>query len=320
MASTLLNRARGRWREILLYFGMAETFLSGDNGPCPLCPQGGVDRFHFSDRHDSGSYYCRQCRGGNGFTLLRKFKKWDDATAMREIEAWLDSNPAPDRRAAAYRRNERRRKTVDEMISDARRLVAAANDPRIVDQLLTPRCVSVRSSELRGHARCPFWDRKLPHLNGRQFDAVLAPITAPYRGIVDVQRIYCSTDIPEKQRKKSLPGERRELLLGSSVRLFAPVDGVMAVCEGVITALSFAELFGVPTWAAGSDWGVENWRWPPDTRHVLIGADNDASCAGQRAAHALAKRLEGAGLTAEIHLPPDVDTDWNDVLMARRQS
>jgi putative DNA primase/helicase len=54
-----VERARGRWREILPIFGIETRYLHNRHGPCPLC--GGKDRFRFDDRDGSGSYYCNQC-------------------------------------------------------------------------------------------------------------------------------------------------------------------------------------------------------------------------------------------------------------------
>ena len=59
-----IERARGRWREILPLFGIAPHFLVNKHGPCPIC--GGKDRFRFDDKDGSGSYFCNVCRAGNG--------------------------------------------------------------------------------------------------------------------------------------------------------------------------------------------------------------------------------------------------------------
>ena len=56
-----VERARGRWREVLMHFGIDEKYLHNRHGPCPLC--GGKDRFRFDDRHGSGSYFCNENGG-----------------------------------------------------------------------------------------------------------------------------------------------------------------------------------------------------------------------------------------------------------------
>ncbi len=53
-----IERARGRWSEILPRLGIDARFLRNRHGPCPLC--GGKDRFRFDDRDGSGSYFCNQ--------------------------------------------------------------------------------------------------------------------------------------------------------------------------------------------------------------------------------------------------------------------
>ena len=40
--------ATGRWPNILAHFGIAESFLTGKHGPCPIC--GGKDRFRFGNK------------------------------------------------------------------------------------------------------------------------------------------------------------------------------------------------------------------------------------------------------------------------------
>ena len=78
-----VERARGRWREILPLLGIETRFLQNKHGPCPLC--GGKDRFRFDDRDGSGSYYCNQCGPGAGLLLIRKLRGWNHRTACDEV-------------------------------------------------------------------------------------------------------------------------------------------------------------------------------------------------------------------------------------------
>ena len=62
IALSTKERARGRWRAILPAIGIDPGYLTGRNGPCPMC--GGKDRFRYIDRrgHDGdGMFVCNQC-------------------------------------------------------------------------------------------------------------------------------------------------------------------------------------------------------------------------------------------------------------------
>jgi putative DNA primase/helicase len=90
-----IDRARGRWQEILPRLGVEARFLSNKNGPCPLC--GGKERFRFDDRDGSGSYYCNQCGPGVGLLLVRKLRSWDHKTACDVVDEiiGIDRKPPP---------------------------------------------------------------------------------------------------------------------------------------------------------------------------------------------------------------------------------
>src|SRR5215204_880230 len=87
-----VERARGRWREILPQLGIDTRFLVNKHGPCPLC--GGRDRFRFDDRDGSGSYICGQCGAGVGLILVRKLHGWDYRAACDEIDKIIGTEPA----------------------------------------------------------------------------------------------------------------------------------------------------------------------------------------------------------------------------------
>ena len=105
---------------------------------------------------------------------------------------------------------------------------------------------------------------------------------------------------------------------GGSVRLGEIVPGkALVIGEGIETALSAMQMTGFPGWAALSAGGIDRLQLPPEARDILIGADNDKNGRGQRAAKEAAYRWVLEGRRVRIATPPEVDSDWNDVLLAR---
>jgi len=127
------------------------------------------------------------------------------------------------------------------------------------------------------------------------------------------------TFLDEHGNKANVPKPRKlapvAIPIGGAVRLSRSAE-TMGIAEGIETALSAAQLFDVPVWAALSAGAMVKWEPPVTAKNILIFGDADAGYAGQAAAYTLAHKLAGKGLQVDVRLPPDVGSDWNDVVMA----
>jgi hypothetical protein len=110
---------------------------------------------------------------------------------------------------------------------------------------------------------------------------------------------------------------------GGAIKLFPPTD-ILAVAEGVETALAVNELSGLPVWATVSAVGMVNIHIPKDISTVCIWFDEDLSKTGENAARKLADRLLEEGKTVKLlrHQIPipegEKGIDWLDVLNSIR--
>ena len=297
-----VDRARGRWRQILGALGVEGRFLTGKHGPCPLC--GGKDRYRFTDKDDAGWYYCSQCGPGTGLLLLRKLHGWDYKTACDEIDKIIGTGPPPPRPATKPDTGR------DARLGRLNRLLSNATDHILVEDYLASRGLSVFPPILRGHRALPYGEDG--HLQG-YYHAMVAPVIGRGGELQSVHRTYLA-DV-ETRKKLMTPVDT---VNGASIRLFEHGD-VLAIAEGVETSIAAYELFGTPTWSVLNANGIETFT-PPDTvARLQICADNDANFHGQKAAYQLANRLSQK-IDVQVIVPPQVGTDWLDVLNERHEN
>lgn len=145
--------------------------------------------------------------------------------------------------------------------------------------------------------------------------ALVAAITAPGGALTAVELTYLTR---AGRRDDRLWAPRKTVGAvppGSAVRL-APASPALVVGEGVMTALSASDRFGLPAWALLSAHNLSAWPPPPGVRRVIIAADRGR--AGAAAAARLAARLMSAGVGVTVRLPPAAAEDWNAFAMAER--
>jgi putative DNA primase/helicase len=121
-------------------------------------------------------------------------------------------------------------------------------------------------------------------------------------------------DLPQKYQR-----ECRGATRGGVIHLAEhDPDTALIIGEGVESTLSAMQIFGLPGWAASSAAGLKNLELPSTVRAVLIAADHDVSGAGQHAALIAHDRWRAEGRQTCIKTPPVIGTDFNDVLIERR--
>lgn len=297
------DQARGRWRSILPMFGISPKYLVNKHGPCPIC--GGKDRFRFDDEDGRGTFFCNQCRGGDGFTLLIKttaksFKECAEMVRERIGEATISAPPKPKIDAEAARRacNDLWMRSVPLIDNDASQYLATRGLQGPYSNALRY-CPSARVSDCPGRQTLP---------------AMVAMVMGPDGKPVTLHRTYL--DGPAK----ALIAAPRKLMAGgmpdgSAIRLGAH-DGCLGIAEGIETALAVTRATGIVCWSAINATGVRKFAVPDDVRELHIFGDNDPKFGGQSAAFDLAYRVATGRqpiAAVTVSIPPNSGEDWAEV-------
>ncbi len=338
-AKELKLLAAGRWESIVTslapQLGQAVE-RTPNHVPCPV--HGGTDGFRlFRDFEETGGGVCNTCGiHHDGYTLLMWANGWDFLTTHHAIHDMLLGSgekrytPLPAKKPCVKKEENR------QDIRDSLNHVWKAGVP-------------LTSPEARA-ARLYFANRGIGQIDYRKVDGRVirfvpsleyyeeGKLVNAYPAIVTmvcdangrpstVHRSYIThdgekADVPSPKKMMrhcadNLFGAMRIAVQGSS--------NVLAVTEGIETALAVMGAFNVPVWAAGNAYLLENFV-PPKGVDVVIYADKDRPSRihpeghGLSSARSLVKRLWKEGVKASIKLP-DTDipqgmksVDWLDVV------
>lgn len=310
--------AHGKWHGLLQRFGIDARLLDGKHHPCPVTGEG-EDRFRFSNRNGNGSFFCSCSRGEkDGFDLLKCKMGWDYKTAATEVEKIVGdvSTAAPKRERAP-----------EEIIRDLREMRDSLTDAGdIVRAYLSGRGISSVPATLRQGLS----NYKIGRGPGGKLPCMVAEVRTPHSRVISYHITYLDRDGKKaaldkvKFVMKQYPNEEWK---GCAIQLMdIGEDGTLGVAEGIETALSCFQMYGVPTWSTVSAYGMETFDIPHKLRNrikrVVVFGDNDQKFAGQRAAYMLAHRVATGRnpLPVEVHIPSnDKVNDYNDLLMGARR-
>ena len=156
----------------------------------------------------------------------------------------------------------------------------------------------------------------------RWFPAMTAAVRDVNGRLVTLHRTLLSSfgtkaAVAAPKRLMKLPLGRT--ISGCAIHIGEPGE-ILALAEGIETALSVAVSTNLPCWACICAHGLEVVEIPQTVREVLIFADKDRSNTGQCAAQKLAQRLRAQAITVRVmHIREEIpDTakgiDCNDLL------
>lgn len=314
--------ALNHWSEILMAAGIGKDFLRNKHGPCPVC--GGKDRYRFDDKEGSGSYFCGNPHhgSGDGFKLLMSYRECNFAEAAQFVRDYFGERPVE----AVKHTPKPTQKPDDVRIRASLEKVAQACSRVLPGDAVWRYLKGTRGLDLPAIPRAIKLHPSLGYYEegdeGRmvkvgEYPAMIAVVSGADGRPVTMHRTYLTSvgkQAPVEHRKKLMTGFGAK---GGAIRLY-PADKVLAVAEGIETALAVHCLTGYPVWATVSSTLMQSLEVPQYVEHLLIFADNDhpdqrGRRAGQEAAEILKNRMVKEGRKVTVVLPQKTGTDFCDV-------
>jgi putative DNA primase/helicase len=342
----LKRLCNGRWPSVLASLpGVEPALFNRKNQRCPHC--GHKDSFRFCDWQGNGGFYCHKHEPahGDGLDLVQLLLKVNASEAkkmvMEKMGAGLPPAPAAKNNAHDEARHlkwrvEAWKDSVPIQDGDPVDLWLRfrIGDPATIQCLLHGRW----PVELRYHRHLKYWSQADGERDSYH-PAMLARVLAPRPDAagrpfhITIHRTYLTED-----GRKALVTPARSFMRGlrlpkgGAIRL-APMtcEGVLAIAEGIETALAFMALYGIPCWAASDAQGLAGFIPPVGCRTLWICPDFDgftSGFTGLAAGTQLAQRLHGErrkemlppDFWAHLDIPHSEGFDFNDVLNLRRNS
>lgn len=299
--------AKGKWRGILLEFGLSDAQLRNRHCECPIC--GGKDKFRWDNKDGSGSYICT-CGAGDGVQLAMAVMGMDFHEVCEKIDRMV-GNLTPDTPQRPAMSGEDRRAA----------LVGVWN----ATAPMAPGDLAHKYLEARGIDELVY-PKALRFGKIKDGEGGIRPCMVAMVGVYGEPRfatMHRTFLRPDGLAKADMASPRKlmpcELPNGACVALSEYHGGPLGIAEGIETAMSASALYDIPVWSAINAGMMQKWVPPEGCDEVTIFGDNDPKFAGQAAAYGLAHKLSVKGIKITVHIPANVGQDYNDILQQHRR-
>lgn len=294
-AKDIVQAFGGEWRS---NYGLA---------PCPICqPEGRRDQRGLSVKDSDGRTLltCHKsgCPAPDVFTDMRsRGIVQGHGRSLRRSTTEIE-------RDSKIRRQQkvRTQRYCDDVFAQAVPITGT-----LAEVYLESRGIRVQGHKVRSTLR---FHSSLPHSRTKQnLPAMVARLRDSNGKPMGIHRTYLKSD---GSGKADLQGGAKMMLgaCGGGAVRFGPDRPVIAIAEGIETALSIGVASRLTVWATLSTSGLKGLILPPPpiAEVVVIAADHDP--AGISSAEEAAARFEAEGRAVSIITPQAKGADFNDVL------
>ncbi|CDG99720.1 toprim domain-containing protein [Xenorhabdus bovienii] len=296
----------GHWPEIFSYYKLPPvTGNKHFKGKCPICKQKG--KFRIDDRDGRGTFICT-CNAGDGWALLRLTQGKEFKVLADEIDQLLGlhrDKVTPKPKVSTVADNRQKIITLYSRMPELKGTSA--------EKYLQSR--GIYSNQPIEQIR---FCKKQPTYQG-DYQAMWALATDSRGQLCYLHRTYLDADrkAPLDVTKKMMSLQEDSYLAHTesvAIRMF-PVASTLGIAEGIETALSCKQIYGVNTWSTMNAGHMAKFLAPRGVKHLIIFADNDWSATGEAAAYACAtKNLKANNDIERVSVRwPDLG-DFNDLL------
>lgn len=300
----------GHWPEVFKAFGLPPvTGKKHWAKECPLCGREG--KFRCDDREGRGTWICN-CDSGDGWKLLTLTQKKTIAELYAEVDQIIGN--VWERNASAP---QKQRKTVDRVRESVLRrfnTMPGLKNTSAQDYLRNRGIFVTPSADASRYCA------NQPLNTGGSYQAIWSLATDS-----NANPCYLHRTLLDGNRKANVKVSKKQMVLQDSsmlefassvaIRLF-PVASTLGIGEGIETALSCKQLYGVNTWSVINANFMAKFFAPPGVDHLIIFADMDpCSATGHAAACACAhKNLLARNDVRKVSVRWCDNGDFNDLL------
>ena len=284
MKPEIKTQAAGRWVSICINLGMPDVMFNGKHQPC-LC--GGVDRFRWNKARESP--FCSSCGIKTPMSLVMAWLNLDFKQSAEEVRKVLgiSMETKPEYKTDDIAKNQAR-------IDNIRKGLKKLNGEDIASLYLTNRGLNVLTErDLYFHASLPYYGSDGVKVGD------FAAMVGLFRNSENNGSTLHVTYLTKEGKKADVESPKKILPLvlplpGCAIKLFNPVDGFLAIAEGIETSLAVNQFEGIPVWASGNAANMASLILP-ELKEIAIYADADL--AGMSAAFKLAERYRKLKIT-----------------------
>lgn len=253
-----------------------------------VCPFHAEKSPSFSVSRNKQMFHCFGCgASGNAISFLMDFNHLDFVEAVKDLADFIGFDISNNESRKMDNKNE---KSTVELEREQNRLFL--DEVRNQTKPLFDGCAVNRYLNNRGIKIIPNTIRLLPEYKqqGKYYPCLIARLDNKNGERVSYKIIHLNDDGTKADVpivKKTLPCERDTD--GMAVRLFKH-SGILAVTEGIETALAFYDDNKIACWALDNAQNMKKFEPPADVKELIIVSDMDSSFTGQAAAYELARR------------------------------